>query len=60
MILSNSNIEVENTSKSTTVSDDALSRLRYFLNCMISVVPDLNENDKLGPIISEVDWKFIL
>ena len=51
MILSNSNVEVENTSKSTTVPDDALSKLRYFLYCMTSVVPDLNENDKLGPII---------
>ena len=52
MFVQSKNIEVENTSSSTTVPPDAVSRLRYFLSCICSVVPALNENGKLSQIIN--------
>ena len=52
MILNNRNVEVEKTGSTTTVPDHPLSKLRYFLNCIIAVVPDLNENGQLSKIIN--------
>lgn len=51
MIFNQRNLEVEKTGKNCSVPSDPLSRLRYFLNCLCSVVP-LNENGKLSSIIN--------
>ena len=51
MILNQRNVEIEKTGTTVTVPTDPLSRLRYFLSCMCSVVP-LNENGKLTSVIN--------
>ena len=52
MFLNHQNYEVKRTTTPATVPSDPLSRLRYFLNCLISVVPGLNEDGKLSEIIN--------
>ena len=43
MIAHNKNIQIQNTTKKVTVPNDPLSRLRYFMDCMVTVVPNLNQ-----------------
>ena len=52
MLARNTNYEVNRTSTAATVPNDPLSRLRYFISCMVSVIPALNENGKLNEIIN--------
>ena len=52
MQLSRTNYELKRTSTPATVPTDPLSRLRYFISCMVAVVPALNENGKLSEIIN--------
>ena len=51
MILNKKDYQVKRTSTPATVPTDPTSRLRYFISCMVAVVPALNENGKLSEII---------
>ena len=51
MFAAKTNYEVNRTSTATSVPNDALSRLRYFISCMCSVIPALNEGGKLNEVI---------
>lgn len=52
MYINQESYDIKRTTTPATVPTDPTSRLRYFLNCMVSVVPAINENGKLSEIIN--------